>query len=274
MATQPKLDESLDFFDTVKFNIVHRSVYCDLELYRFDQPHIHSCYEIYVHIGGDVSFYHNQKIYDITAGDIVFSKPGDAHYCIYNASCLHDHYCIWFDDIGGNLTKYCSRIGIPSVIRLSEQNKVYLLQILGLLINETTDPLLKLSKLIEMLMLCKTGETISHELREEHPKVISDILTYIDTHYSEIRTIADIADVFFISQSTINRLFRKYIGQTVSRIIETKRLSQAEYLLRGGASVTDACFSSGFKDCSRFISLFKKTFGMTPLQYKQKLYKK
>ena len=94
MAVQPILDEMLRFSDTVKFNIVHRCKFYDIQTYRIDTTHIHGCYEIYVNIEGDVSFFHDQKIYDITSGDVIFSKPGEAHYCIYHSSCLHDHYCI------------------------------------------------------------------------------------------------------------------------------------------------------------------------------------
>ncbi|MBR3997465.1 MAG: helix-turn-helix transcriptional regulator, partial [Clostridia bacterium] len=86
----------------------------------------------------------------------------------------------------------------------------------------------------------------------------------------EIRTSTELADTFFISQSTLNRLFRKYVGLSVFQIIDARRLSHAENLLRNGSSVMDACFQSGFTDCSKFIILFKKTFGVTPLRYKRK----
>ena len=88
MATQPILDETLGFSDTVKFSAVRRSKFCDILTTRFDQTRIHGCYESYVNIeGGDISFFHDQKIYDITSGDVIFSKPGESHSCIYHSSC-------------------------------------------------------------------------------------------------------------------------------------------------------------------------------------------
>ena len=43
----------------------------------------------------------------------------------------------------------------------------------------------------------------------------------------------------------------------------------AAKLLLEGKSVTEVCGSSGFPDCSRFISVFKNKFGQTPLQYQK-----
>jgi AraC-like DNA-binding protein len=35
-----------------------------------------------------------------------------------------------------------------------------------------------------------------------------------------------------------------------------------------GRSATDACFAAGFQDFSRFISKFRREFGMTPAKYR------
>ena len=55
-----------------------------------------------------------------------------------------------------------------------------------------------------------------------------------------------------------------------SKYIRQRRLGAAIGYLNSGKSVTEACFNSGFSDCSKFIALFKKAFGMTPLKYKKK----
>lgn len=273
MAIQPILNETLDISNAVKFNIVRRAEYCDLETTKYDLTHIHSCYEIYVNIEGDISFFHDQNIYDISSRDVVFSKPGETHYCIYHSSCLHDHFCLWFDDRGGSVTEYINRIKIPPAIRLSDEGKKQLMTLLSQLSDSDTDPLYKLAKLIDLLTLFGDGKPLSNGSTKERPQKITDILAYIDSHYKEIRTSTELADAFFISQSTLNRLFRKYVGLTVFQIIDARRLSHAENLLRNGSSVMDACFQSGFTDCSKFIILFKKTFGVTPLRYKQALFK-
>lgn len=93
------------------------------------------------------------------------------------------------------------------------------------------------------------------------------ILAYIDENFTTIDTVEGLAERFFISLPTNNRLFRKYVRFSPHKLIETKRLAYAEQLLRRGYSVTDACYTAGFTDCSRFIGKFKERFGATPKQY-------
>ena len=56
---------------------------------------------------------------------------------------------------------------------------------------------------------------------------------------------------------------------TPSDYLRKRRLSHAAELLAGGSSVMEACLQSGFSDNSRFIALFKRYYGMTPLNYKK-----
>ena len=80
----------------------HVSEYCDVECACFDPAHIHSDFEIYVNVSGDVSFLHGQSVYRMERGDVIFSYPGDVHYCIYHSSCIHDHFCLRFETEEGS----------------------------------------------------------------------------------------------------------------------------------------------------------------------------
>ena len=76
-----------------------------------DPEHIHTCYEIYVNVSGDVSFLHNKSIYPIQKGDIIIAAPGEVNYCNYHSPCIHERFCIWFDGregsaIGEFITKH------------------------------------------------------------------------------------------------------------------------------------------------------------------------
>ena len=116
--------------------------------------------------------------------------------------------------------------------------------------------------------------TVSLRNAEDFPKILNDMLSYIDPHLTDISGRESLSKRFFLSKSAINRLFGRHVGISVGRLIEAKRLSYAEKLLRADLSVTDACYRAGFSDCSRFIAAFKKKFGQTPLKYKQSLFSK
>lgn len=268
MIYQPVLNETLTSIGEISFRMNHSKPFCDIERMTFDGAHIHGCYEIYVNISGELSFLHGHDIYPISSGDVIFSNPGDIHYGIYHASTVHDHYCIWFAG-GQDLREYIESLQIPAYIRTADSVRF---RSLLTLLETCRSPYLRSAYLTELLELL-SRERWSDATAQWKPAAtkLSDILTYIDSSYLEDLKCSEIAEKFYISESTLNRMFRKHIGMSVYQFIEAKRLSYAEKLLREDYSVTDACFGSGFSDCSRFIRKFKDKFGTTPHKYKGSL---
>ena len=74
---------------------------------------------------------------------------------------------------------------------------------------------------------------------------------------------------YFVSTSTLNRLFRTYLLTTPMKYIEAKRLAYSRYLLKNGSTVLSACMEAGFSDCSNYIRTFRKRFSITPGQYRE-----
>lgn len=60
------------------------------------------------------------------------------------------------------------------------------------------------------------------------------------------------------------RIFRELVGIPPHSYLRRIRLHQAAHRLRGGASVTEACFSSGFQNLSHFTRQFRRHFGVRP----------
>ena len=99
------------------------------------------------------------------------------------------------------------------------------------------------------------------------PSLLSGITGYIDSEYSCDCSIENLCNTFFVSRSTLCRLFRTYLGTTPAKYVTSRRLSEAKKMLKAGSSVGDACFACGFTDYSHFIALFKSRFGITPMKY-------
>ena len=260
-------EDVLYSFGELRCRVAHNNEFCDIETQAFDRAHIHSWYEIYVNLSGDVSFLHDKEVYRIELGDVIFSRPGDVHCCMYHSSCIHEHVCIWFER-NPALEQLIDRLEIPARIRFSKETKKAFLQCLRRFSDQENDSFLRAAAFIELLSQLGRERQPQAEYSEDMPKRLRDILYYIDEHYREAISPNQIAEAFYLSTSTLNRLFRVYVGLSVSRLIEAKRISYAEKLLRADETVTDACFHSGFSDCSRFIARFKDKFGVTPLQYK------
>ena len=68
----------------------------------------------------------------------------------------------------------------------------------------------------------------------------------------------------------ISRLMRRYSPYTFTEYLQRKRLSQAAYLLLAtDRPVEVIIYEVGYDNSSYFHKLFKRTYGVTPLQYRK-----
>jgi AraC family transcriptional regulator len=64
-----------------------------------------------------------------------------------------------------------------------------------------------------------------------------------------------------------HRVFSELTGGSPHQHLIRIRLERAAEMLRSGTSVTDTCFSSGFRNLSHFIRSFQKQHGTSPSRY-------
>ena len=96
------------------------------------------------------------------------------------------------------------------------------------------------------------------------------ILTYIEGHYGEPLTLLDVALAVSFSTAECCRIFKKVTGQTIFSYLQSYRLTKGTELLAEGLPVSLIAYEVGFCSTSYFIEVFKRQFGMTPLQYRKK----
>lgn len=241
---------------------------------ELNYSHIHDVCELYVNISGDVSFMVGNDIYPVTSGDIIAIKPLEPHHCIYHSDCEHEHFCIWIP-VNNNrelLSCFWDRpepgrhlVSLPAEKRAEFVDLCYRMKKIRDLEGSSLE---KYSIILKILSLI--NETGSEKPRQlTIPETLKGVLDYIDLHFASVNKIKDIAEVFFVSQNTLDRLFREHLHITPRAYIESKRLSHAKTLLKEKKrTVYECCIESGFSDYSHFIAKFKKYFGETPLQYK------
>ena len=241
-----------------------------------DAAHIHSVCEMYFNLSGKVSFAVENKVYPVAAGDLIITKPNEIHYCIYNEDGLHRCYCLGIraDDAWGYLLApfFERAAGENNLISLNVEQRRQMAALLDRIVASqkegrcsTVACAAAVMSVLEMLEQHKSDTRSSVEL----PAVLQNILSYIDEHYTERCAVENLCRRFFTSRSTMDRMFRQYLHTTPSRYLENRRLAHAKQLLENGASVQDACEQGGFPDYSHFIALFKRRFGITPLQYRK-----
>ncbi len=101
-------------------------------------------------------------------------------------------------------------------------------------------------------------------------KTMKDIMDYLDSHYTEKINIHALGDKFGMDPSYMMRRFKKISGVTINTYITNSRIGHAQHLLQTtNKSFNQIAFECGFDTVQYFHTVFKKTTGMTPSQYKK-----
>jgi AraC family transcriptional regulator len=86
----------------------------------------------------------------------------------------------------------------------------------------------------------------------------------LDEEFASDHTLAQLARDAGMSSFHFARVFRELTGVPPHRYLLRRRLAAAAQQLRAGASVTDTCFTVGFRSLSHFIHAFRRHFGVSP----------
>lgn len=100
-------------------------------------------------------------------------------------------------------------------------------------------------------------------------KLISDITTFIDEHYSEDIALQDIASVLGYSDVYFCKLFKQNFGKNFITYLNEYRMAKAKELLSNPLiNIKDVGQKAGYRDANYFTRVFKRMVGMTPSEYR------
>lgn len=268
----PMVEHTLPSLADVQFDVSYQKTSIRKDDSTAVKAHVHSCYEVYINVTGEVSFLVNSTLYPITTGAVLFTKPGDVHHCVYNADSLHEYFCLWIKtESGSALDTMLKEQKLPNLYTAEGEirDRLFsLLHELNKVRTKTADFTAMVCFMNCLNLICSVRPT-SEETTAELPDTLRDVLCYIDTHFAEIGSISEILPQFYISYATLNRWFRRYVHLSPHEFLEAKKLAYAEQLLKQRFSVTQVSERAGFSDCSHFIAVFRKKFGQTPLRYRK-----
>lgn len=229
---------------------------------------------MYINLTGDVEFMVENRLYPIEPGSVVVVRPHELHHCIYRKKeAVHKHFCLYFTSQGNEkiLRRFFAReSGEENLIPISRQLLPELQKACFALLNEKESLIIQYQLFFEILALLEKGEKENRQTVEiQLPEDVREALKYIDGNLAEPLTVRSIAEAAHVSVNTLERHFLQAIQLSPGEFLKQRRMHRARKLLRQGASVAQASADSGFSDCSHFISLFKKQYGMTPFQFKK-----
>lgn len=99
---------------------------------------------------------------------------------------------------------------------------------------------------------------------------ISEVLGYMERHYAEPLTVADLMRVAHMSQTSLMRTFDRVMGRSAIDHLIRLRISKAKSLLRRTTlPITEIAFQVGFNDGNYFSRQFRKLAGVSPRDYRR-----
>ena len=95
---------------------------------------------------------------------------------------------------------------------------------------------------------------------------------YLNRHFAETVTLAEIAERFHVSTSLFCHQFKHYFEVSPQAYKISLRMHQAAFLLRDqNSTIARIAHDVGYENVSYFIDLFKRYFGISPLQMRKQL---
>ena len=118
------------------------------------------------------------------------------------------------------------------------------------------------------LLLMNQIDRVETDGHDEAQKFTMTVLSYIEEHYRD-GELSELAAELHYDLYWMSREIKKRTGKTYTELVQSKKLSQAAYLLTNTAmSVMDIGLAVGYENMSYFHRIFQKQYGTTPRKYR------
>jgi AraC-like DNA-binding protein len=98
---------------------------------------------------------------------------------------------------------------------------------------------------------------------------IARAVLYVDHHFREPLTLADVAAQAHLSPNYFSERFRDFTGTSFQAYLQQRRLRFARSLLAAtDLGVTEACHAAGFNSVSHFGRAYRRRYGQAPSAYR------
>lgn len=233
-------------------------------------PHRHPYWELILFERGEGTHTINGVDHPFRTGDMALLSPTDIHYITNAPGTTRDctkvkfSYNIWHN----HLRNVCSFDHFPIVATLSEEDYHYALQQLKMLYNEHTkqpqsnDAAFPLNLIASLTILLRRN--LQDPIKSEENKM-RRILLYLQDHFCEPISMADVAEALNYSPKYFSRLFVTELGIPFHEYIKDLRLNYAYHLIKySEISIIDISYNTGFSSPSYFSKSFKQKYNISP----------
>jgi len=243
-----------------------------------EKLHSHDYYELLIPRTGNVGFVADDNYISPPPGALILFHPNSIHTGRLLAESDYERYVFRFDAEAFSLfgetvspLSFLHNDALCIEFPADLVNTLYqeLHTITTTLCDDNSDTaLLAYSHIARLLCLINRHATVSHRPVQAIPQHILKIKQYVDEHYLTLHTTTEIAEHFYYRREHVSRLFKEYFNTNLSDYLTSRKVLHSQKLLKEGESVTDACYKSGFRNMSTFLSAFRLYTNMNPSAFR------
>ncbi|ANE47716.1 hypothetical protein SY83_17120 [Paenibacillus swuensis] len=118
---------------------------------------------------------------------------------------------------------------------------------------------------------CKRCQPADAHGRSREDEIIEETLSYIESRYHENLCLTSLAELMFINQYHLHRMFKKKMNVTLGEYVTDFRLTKAKQLLLSTElTITEIGLRTGFSSPSHFSYTFRKNTQVSPKAYRNR----
>lgn len=174
------------------------------------------------------------------------------------------HVCSWAINLTDQLDKQMNNLGMDIYKQIESRADLYdFIYGCELIIDVE-------AKLIQVVQ--QTIELMMNRSTDKNAKIVSQLATLIQNTYHEQITISSLSSQVYLSPNYLRSIFKENTGVTIHEYITKVRLEKAREMLSDPSlRIHDIALKVGYESASYFCSLFLKSQGVTPNEYRKNL---
>ncbi len=279
-----------DIFSDISYREFHPTIlYCSqVRDAHLNSYHSHSSLELSYVLSGTGRYLVDGITYEVKSGDLLVCNPGVMHQSIVsNPADPTLEFVVGITDLhfldmpentivlpdGGYILSLGSEIKREisrCCYEILEENasaqpgRYYLIQA-------------QMMKMLILIFRSISGHTEREAVGmafESYSKsyVVKKIVQYLKENYSQHISLDQIAHNMYLSPVYISKIFKEKTGDSPINYLIKLRLTKArELLLEDKASIKTIASSVGYDDVYHFSKLFKKHYGISPLNFRKSM---
>lgn len=250
-----------------------------------DDPHVHDYEELLIGLEGSLEHFIDFKSEKIHAPYVSFVSKGKVHRVIprlengkcrvwvirfrseFIAETIFQLYTLFHDQANLSLDEgpCFDRLVVLSKMmhqELQQENPDY-----GIARH-------LLSALLTMVEAEQRKLQPVNENQHIHSTTFRNFLTILEENFRRPEGVEFYAEKLFMSSRNLNLICQKILQQSISEIIETRKLTEAKNLLAStDKTIAEIAFELGYNEKSYFSNVFKKKSGQTPSEFRDQMKK-